>query len=65
MKFIVNMTTTQSEDFEVDARSEQEAVAIVHEMFNTGDLEQADRPWYDITFTCGNAEETEQIQSLI
>lgn len=65
MKFIVNMTTTQSEDFEVDARSEQEAVAIVHDMFNTGDLEQAARPWYDITFTCGDAEETEQIQSLI
>jgi len=66
MKYTVTMTTTNVENFEIEAADEYEAVAITHEMFNTGELDELyDRPWYDITFTCGNAEETEVVQSLV
>ena len=64
MKFVVTMTTTDVENFTVDATSEEEAVAIVHEMFLEGELDY-ERPEYDIEFTCGNARETDWVQSLI
>lgn len=64
-KFVVTMTSTHSEDFEVEARSEQEAVEIICDMFDEGELEEEDRPWYNITFTCGRAKETTDVQSLI
>lgn len=65
MKYIVNLKTTTDEQFEVDATSEQEAVALVHEMFIDGELDNDDRVWYDLEFTCGRARETDSVQSLI
>jgi len=65
MKYIVNLRTTSDEQFEVDAKSEQEAVALVHDMFYEGELDNDDRVWYDLEFTCGSARETDSIQSLI
>ena len=64
MKFVVTMTSTSVEQFEVDADNEQMAVEIVHDMFNDGELDTY-RPEYDITFTCGNAKETDWVQSLV
>lgn len=64
MKYIVNLRTTSDEQFEVDAKSEKDAVALVHEMFIAGELDNDDRVWYDLEFTCGNVKETDLIQSL-
>ena len=67
MKFIVTMTTTNVEDFEIDAISEEDAVETIQTMFNEGELDdlRQPRPEYDITFTCGNAVRKDWIQSLI
>ena len=63
--FTVTFTATHSEDFEVEANSEAEAVAIIHEMYSEGELDYEDRPEYNITFTCGRVVETDWEQSLI
>ena len=64
MKYTVTMTSTSSSDFIIDAADEYEAVEIARELFDNGELEE-DRPEWDITFTCGNAETSSWIQSMI
>lgn len=64
MKYTVTMTSVSSSDFIIDAVDEYEAVELIREMFVEGELEE-DRPEYDITFTCGNAQTSEYVQSLV
>ena len=64
MKYTVTMKTVNVEYFDVEAEDEYEAVSVIHEMFNEGELDY-EHPSYDITFTCGAAKETDWIESMI
>lgn len=65
MEYKVTLTSVTTEEFLIEAMDEYEAVEIAHDMFLEGELPESDRPWTELTFTCVDAVETDEIQSLI